>query len=125
MPITAKLSKAFYDQFGEDVVTELVDLLNLVDETYRAELREANARNFQHFEVLLDKRVAEVNARIDGVQSALNARMDRLDLELKAQIPAIVPAVDLRLARDGRRNLAWFLATLIALFGSQIVFAAR
>ena len=33
MPVTAKLSKAFYDRLGEDVVTELVDLLNLVDET--------------------------------------------------------------------------------------------
>ena len=111
MPVTAKLSKAFYDRLGEDIVMELVDLLNLVDETYREELREANARNFQHFEMLLDKRITEVHARID-----------RLEIEMKAQFAAIVPAVDLRLARDGRRNLIWFVATLIALFSSQIYF---
>jgi hypothetical protein len=117
MPLTAKLSKAFYDRLGEDVVTELVDLLNLVDETYRAELREANDRNFARFEVVLDKRIAEVNARIDLV----HARMDRLEIDLRAQIATIVPAVELRLARDGRRNLG----TLIALFGSQLLLAAR
>ena len=41
----------------------------------------------------------------------------------EAQIAAILPAVDLPLARDGRRNLAWFLGTLIALFGSQLLLA--
>lgn len=120
MPITARLSKAFCDRLGEGIVTELVDLLNLVDETYRAELREANDRNFAHFEALLDKRVVEVNARIDRVESGLNARFD----QMKAEFATILPAVDLRLARDGRRNLA-FVATLIALFGSQAYFLSR
>jgi hypothetical protein len=102
-----------------------VDLLNLVDETYREELREANARNFQHFEVLLEQRVVAMNARMDRLQAELNGRIDRLEIELKAQIAAIVPAVELRLARDGRRNLAWFLATAIALFGAQLALTAR
>lgn len=31
MPVTAKLSKAFYDQFGDAVTAELVKLLNEVD----------------------------------------------------------------------------------------------
>ena len=52
-------------------------------------------------------------------------RIDRLDTEMKAQLATILPAVDLRLARDGRRNLAWFVATLIALFGSQAYFLGR
>ena len=39
MPVTARLSKAFYDRFGETVTNELVDWFNAVDSTYRSDLR--------------------------------------------------------------------------------------
>ena len=42
MPVTARLSKRLYDVFGEDVANELVDWLNTVNLTYRADLRELN-----------------------------------------------------------------------------------
>ena len=42
MPVTAKLSKRFYEVLGEDVANELVDWFNAVDLTYRADLRELN-----------------------------------------------------------------------------------
>ena len=38
MPVTVKLSKRFYDTFGEDVANELVGLLNVVDAASRADL---------------------------------------------------------------------------------------
>jgi hypothetical protein len=38
-PVTAKLSREFYDRFGDKVVDELVGLLNDMDATFRAELR--------------------------------------------------------------------------------------
>ena len=44
MPITAELSKEFYDKFGNAVVDELVNWLNQVDATYRNELRASLAR---------------------------------------------------------------------------------
>jgi hypothetical protein len=40
MPVTARLSKQFYDRLGEPIATELVDWFNDVDATYRADLRE-------------------------------------------------------------------------------------
>src|SRR5438034_9631237 len=40
VPVTARLSKRFYDVFGEEIATELVDWFNAVDATYRADLRE-------------------------------------------------------------------------------------
>ena len=40
MPVTAKLSRKFYDQLGDDIANELVDWFNKVDDTYRTELRE-------------------------------------------------------------------------------------
>jgi hypothetical protein len=39
MPVTARLSKKFYDRFGEDIATELVDWFNKVDAIYRTDLR--------------------------------------------------------------------------------------
>ncbi len=63
MPVTAKLSKRFYDVLGEDVANELVDWFNAVDLTYRADLRELNELNFARFDAKLEQRLAEL--RID------------------------------------------------------------
>lgn len=46
MPVMGKLSKQFYERFGEQVTNELVDWLNQVDATYRSDLREFNELNF-------------------------------------------------------------------------------
>ena len=66
MPVTAKLSKRFYDVLGEDVANELVDWFNAVDSTYRADLRELNELNFARFDAKLEQRLAEL--RIDLVR---------------------------------------------------------
>ena len=45
MPVTAKLSRKFYERFGDDITTELVDWFNAVDDTYRNQLKELNELN--------------------------------------------------------------------------------
>jgi hypothetical protein len=60
VPVTAKLSRKFYETLGEDVANELVDLLNSVDATYRGELRELNESNFTRFDARLEQRLAEL-----------------------------------------------------------------
>jgi hypothetical protein len=40
MPVTARLSRRFYDTFGEEIADELVGLLNQVGAASRAEMRE-------------------------------------------------------------------------------------
>jgi len=62
VPVTAKLSKRFYDVLGEDVANELVDWFNAVDLTYRADLRELNELNFARFDAKLEQRLAELLA---------------------------------------------------------------
>ncbi|MBW8840142.1 MAG: hypothetical protein JF602_09900 [Gemmatimonadetes bacterium] len=64
MPVTAKLSKRFYDVLGEDVANELVDWFNAVDLTYRTDLRELNELNFARFEARLDQRMAELRTEL-------------------------------------------------------------
>jgi hypothetical protein len=60
VPVTAKLSKRFYDVLGEDVANELVDWFNAVDLAYRNDLRELNELNFARFDAKLEQRLAEL-----------------------------------------------------------------
>src|SRR5438477_12965486 len=65
MPVTAKLSKLFYDRFGEAVTNELVDWFNKVDAAYKSDVRELNELNFARFEARLDQVRAELSTKID------------------------------------------------------------
>jgi hypothetical protein len=60
VPVTAKLSKHFYDVLGEDVANELVEWFNAVDLTYRTDLRELNELNFARFDAKLEQRLTEL-----------------------------------------------------------------
>ena len=62
MPVTARLSKRFYDVFGEEIASELVNWFNQVDETYRGDLRELNELNFARFDAKLEQRLAQVKS---------------------------------------------------------------
>lgn len=64
MPVTARLSRRFYEKFGDDIVNELVEWLNQVDATYRSELREQNELNFARFDAKLGQRLAELKAEL-------------------------------------------------------------
>jgi len=65
MPVTAKLSRRFYDTFGDEIANELVDWFNQVDTTYRSDLRELNELNFARFDAKLEQRMAELDAKIE------------------------------------------------------------
>ena len=64
MPVTAKLSREFYDRFGDKLVDELVGLLNDVDATFKTELRELNERNLTLFDAKLERRLADLEAEL-------------------------------------------------------------
>src|SRR5947207_10084841 len=64
MPVTAKLSRKFYDTFGDEIANELVEWFNQVDATYRADLRELNELNFGRFDAKLEQRLAELRAEL-------------------------------------------------------------
>lgn len=64
MPVTAKLSRRFYEKLGDDVANELVEWLNQVDATYRGDLRELNELNFARFEAKLDAKLADLRSEL-------------------------------------------------------------
>ncbi len=64
MPVTAKLSRAFYEKLGDDVADELVNWFNMVDATYRTDLRELNDLNFARFDAKLEQRLASLGTEL-------------------------------------------------------------
>ena len=62
MPVTARLSKRFYEALGEDVANEMVDWFNAVDTTYKADLRDLIEVQAQRFDARLEQRLAETRA---------------------------------------------------------------
>ena len=71
MPVTAKLSRKFYEKFGDDLTNELVEWFNLVDATYRSELREINELNWARLESKLEQRIADVRADLAHLETKL------------------------------------------------------
>ena len=77
MPVTAKLSCKFYEKFGDDLANELVDWFNMVDATYRSELRELNELNYARFDAKLEQRVAELRSDIQIGLERLETRLTK------------------------------------------------
>jgi len=81
VPVTAKLSKKFYDRLGEDIANELVEWFNLIDATYKSDLRSINEINFARFDARLEQRVeslrAELKAEIEKSAAGLRDVLER------------------------------------------------
>ena len=75
MPVTAKLSRAFYEKFGDELTNELVDWFNKVDATYRLEFRDLFETSFARFDAKLEQRVAELRAEFQKDLALLEGRV--------------------------------------------------
>src|ERR1043166_3245371 len=93
MPVTAKLSRRFYEQFGDETANELVEWFNSVDATYRGDLRELNELNFARsaakqeqrfaeYDVKLERRFAENDVKLEQRFAAIDARLGALEVTL-------------------------------------------
>jgi len=126
VPVTAKLSRNFYEKFGDELTNELVDWLNQVDATYRSDLRELNELNFARFDAKLEQRAAQLDAKIDQRAAELRAEFAGLRAELQTGLARLeggllarIGMVEGRLAR--LTILLWItamstLGTLLAVF---------
>src|SRR2546425_1796554 len=86
MPVTAKLSRKFYEKFGDDITNELVDWFNDVDATYRSDLRELNEVNFARFDAKLEQRMAESDAKWERRMAGLDAKWERRKAGLRVEV---------------------------------------
>jgi len=74
--VTAKLSRKFYETFGDDIANELVTWFNSVDATYRADLRELNDVNFARFDAKLGERLAQLDAKWETRFTTLDGKWE-------------------------------------------------
>jgi hypothetical protein len=128
MPVTARLSKSFYDRFGDDVANELVEWFNAVDLTYRTDLRELNELNFARFDASMDARFAQADAKIERRFAEQDRKIDQRFAEYDAKWEQRFSQVDIRFAQIDRRfdALAAMLQLHIATFDTRMAqFEAR
>lgn len=85
MPVTAKLSGRFYEQFGDAITNELVDWFNAVDTTYQSQVREINESN----RLWMDARFAAFDARMDAFEQKMSARMEAFEAKMDAKFSAL------------------------------------
>lgn len=86
MPVTARLSKLFYERLGEQVANELVDWFNAVDATYRADLHALNEQNFARFDAKLELRISELRSEFKSDMAALRTEISTLKGDLRAEM---------------------------------------
>jgi hypothetical protein len=86
VPVTAKLSRQFYEKLGDDVANELVEWFNVVDATYRSDLRELNDLNFARFDAKLDQRSGELRAEMQAGFARIDAKLEQHAAELRAEL---------------------------------------
>jgi len=107
MPVTARLSKLFYERFGEQVTNEIVDWFNQVDTTYRSELRELNEANFARFDAKLEQRIAELRGEIrSGLAELRGEFRSTLEHALRVQT-------------------AWFFVAWATMFATMVALGLR
>jgi hypothetical protein len=115
MPVTAKLSRAFYDKLGDTVVNELVDLLNRMDSGYFTELRQVNELNAARFEARIDQRFAEQDARLAQRFADVDRRFAEQDAKMEKRFAEQDAKMTATFAQYHQSLLRWMLALALGL----------
>jgi hypothetical protein len=100
MPVTAKLSRKFYETLGDDLANELVEWFNAVDLTYRSQLRELNEINFARFDAKVEQRLVELEARLGRRMDEFETRMGERLTALEAKVDREIAGLRREFARD-------------------------
>jgi len=131
MPLTAKLSREFYDKFGNAVVDELVNWFNQVDATYKLELRDLNELNFARFDAKLEQRIAELRTELRtglaSLEARFEAKLEQRIAELRGEIATLegrllarLGVVEGRFGRLEGRLVRWMFLFWVASLGTSI-----
>ena len=120
MPVTARLSKQFYDRRGEAVTNELVDWFNQVDASYKSDLREMNELNFARFDAKLEQRLAEFGAEFHvELRTGLSSLDAKIDVTA-AKIDVAAARTNAVLEKALRDQTRFFFLAWAALLASNI-----
>ena len=99
MPVTAKLSRKFYERLGDEIATELVDWFNAVDATYCADLDRLNEVNFQRFDARVEQRFAESDAKVEKRLAEFEVKVEKRFAEFEVKVDKRFAEADAKLER--------------------------
>ena len=120
MPVTARLSRKFYEQFGDDLTNELVDWLNQVDATYRAEFRELFEVHFGRFDAKLEQRVAQLDAKLEQRAGQLDAKIEQRFAEFDAKLEQRGAQLETKMEQMKSELLRWNFLFWIGTLGTVV-----
>ena len=121
MPVTLKLSKEFYDKFGEQVANEFVDAFNQVDATYRSDLRELNESNFARFDARQELRFARFEQKFAKLESDVGQRIGKLASDVGQRLAAFEAIMERRFNEQARFMLLGWGTTIAAILGAALL----
>ncbi len=120
MPVTAKLSRNFYEQLGDEIANELVEWFNAVDSDYKSDLKEINELNWNRFRAELQSGLDRHSLEIRGELDQHSARFDGRLVLIDARLTGIeLKFADLRAELIKWMFLFW-VGTLVPLGGLMI-----
>ncbi len=88
-PMVAKLSREFYDRFGDKLTDELVNCLNSIEASYRAEIKDLFAAHFGRFEEKFERRTAETAAHFARFEEKFEHRLAATKAELRQEVAGL------------------------------------
>ncbi len=88
MPV-AKLSREFYEKFGDKLADELVNCLNSIEASYRAELKDLFAAHFGRFEEKLEFRLADSKAELHEQMADSKAELREQMAQLRVEVHSV------------------------------------
>ena len=113
MPVTAKLSRKFYERLGDDVAAELVDWFNAVDATYKADLKETNDLNWERFKATLSGEMSSLEGNLRGEISSLEGKMRGEISSLEGKMLGEISSLEGKLRGEFRADMKAMKANLM------------
>ena len=121
VPVTAKLSRRFYEVLGDEVANELVTWFNDVDATYRADLRQLNELNFARFDAKVEQRFAEADAKWERRFAQLEAKWEQRFGQLETQWEQRFVQLESGMERGFAEQRADLLRWMFVYWGGSVV----
>jgi len=114
VPITAKLSRRFYETFGDEIANELVGWFNSVDAQYRTELREMLDTQFRLMRSEIEQRIIAVELRLDRRIDLVESKLDKMETRLLGR-------VEMMFSGERKWTIGLWASTMLAVIVARLV----
>ena len=133
MPVTAKLSRKFYETFGDDLANEFVEWFNSVDAQYRTDLRDMLDQRFLTQDARVDQRLAErfaaqdariaerfaaQDASLGAFEAQMASRLERLESRLLGRMEGMIASAQ---SKQQKWTIGLWTATILAVIAARVL----